>query len=770
MRALHVLLIAVIVTTIISSVEVVLANYENALLHERKLSEESQLSSRALALKSVIDRNFNLMASLDAYVNSGFLQGKSDQEILNYMSSLYTGIRGSALNVLIAPRGIVKYVYPLEGNERIVNWDLLHDPRDNVQAQVARALNTKGMTIDGPFQLIQGNEGIVARKAFYQDGKFWGLISVGLDVQQLMLDAGVKGKDNGALQVAIRKPGESAFYGDDRIFQMKPMFATITFFDNVWELAALPQQSALQHVSQQIRFIRSSYISVLVLGLLFYLYIVRQRIQLSRAVSERTQELLVANEELTAMNVELTMGEQELQESTRRLQESEQKLTYMAYHDMLTGIYNRTHFQTRLQEQLERQQEQDGLLAVLFFDLDNFKIVNDSHGHHTGDLLLQQVVNRIQQAGLPYHTFARFGGDEFVMLFTEFIHVQDIHQVCERLLDMFKAPCIIANRSFFINMSIGIAEYPHGGTTAESILKNADIAMYIAKKESGGSYVFFNRQMESNALSKLEMGNHLRQAMVRDELEIMYQPQVDCVLGRIIGVEALLRWKHSAKGYISPAEFIPLAEEMGLIIPIGEWVLRRACAQMQAWHRESGITVALSVNLSVRQLHDERLVDKVRLILAGTGLEPRYLEMEITENVAMKDEQLDVLRELRNLGISLSVDDFGTQYSSLSYLKRFPVTKIKLDQSFVRGVHTDAKDRAMVKAIISVANSFQLQIIAEGVETEEQASFLVENGCNQIQGYYFYRPMLAEDMLPVLTQSLRPKLVFMEVAAAKGQA
>ncbi|MFC5447533.1 putative bifunctional diguanylate cyclase/phosphodiesterase [Paenibacillus aestuarii] len=770
MRTLHLILIAVIVTAIVSSVEAVLGNYENALLHERKLSEESQLSSRALALKSVIDRNFNLMASLEAYVNSDFLKGKSDIEVLNYMSSLYTGIQGSALNVLIAPGGIVKYVYPLEGNESIMNRDLLHDPRGNVQAQVARALNSKGMTIDGPFRLIQGKDGVVARKAFYHDGEFWGLISVGLDVQQLMVDAGVKGKDNGALQVAIRKPGEPAFYGDDRIFQMKPMFATITFSDNVWELAALPQQSALQHVSQQIRFIRSSYISVLVLGLLFYLYIVRQRIQLSRIVRERTQELLLANEELTAMNEELTVGEQELQESTRRLQVSEQKLTYMAYHDMLTGIYNRTHFQTRLQEQMELQQERGGLLAVLFFDLDNFKIVNDSHGHHIGDLLLQQVVNRIQQAELPYHTFARFGGDEFVMLFTAFDHVQDIRQVCERLLDLFKAPCLIANRSFFINLSIGIAEYPHGGTTAQCILKNADIAMYIAKKESSGSYIFFNRQMESNTLSKLEMGNHLRQAMTRNELEIVYQPQVDCEQGRIVGVEALLRWKHPTKGYISPAEFIPLAEEMGLIIPIGEWVLRSACAQMEAWHKQMGISVALSVNLSVRQLHDERLVDKVRLILEETGLEPRFLEMEITENVAMKDEQLDVLRELRSLGIAISVDDFGTKYSSLSYLKRFPVTKIKLDQSFVRGVHTDAKDRAMVKAIISVANYFQLNIIAEGVETEEQASFLVENGCKQIQGYYFYRPMFAEDMLLVLRQSLRSKLAFMEVAAAEGQA
>ncbi|MEW9700756.1 EAL domain-containing protein [Paenibacillus sp. SI8] len=766
MRAIYYTTITLVFVILISSVEVVIRNYQNSLFQGLKTSEESQLFSRALALESVVQRNFNLMASLEAYVEAGYLQGKTDQEIMSYLTLLYNGVDSSAFNLLIAPKGIVSYVYPLQGNESFVNWDLLNDPRVNVQEQIHRALETKKATVDGPFKLLQGNSGIVARKPLYDNSGFWGFVSVGLDLDKLLMDAEIKGQDKGNLQLAIRNVGQVAFYGDDRIFQMNSIRTTVTFSDLKWELAALPQNSAIHSIDQQITLIRIAYLLVLMLGLLFYLYIVRQRNHLSRVVMERTQEILEANEHLMAMNEELKAGEQELLQYTERLQESEQKLSYIAYHDVLTGIYNRAHFQTLLKEQINYVCDQTCSLAVLFFDLDNFKMVNDTHGHHTGDLLLREVVNRIQQADLAYHTLARFGGDEFAMLLTDCPDEQDIRNVCERLLGLFKKPCMIENRSFFASMSIGIAQYPQGGTTWETLLKNADMAMYIAKKETGSSYIFFNQQMENNSLTKLQMGNHLRQSIERGELEIMYQPQVDCILGKIVGVEALLRWKHSTMGYISPAEFIPLAEEIGMIVPIGEWILRGACLQMKAWHNLLEQPLAISVNLSVKQLHDERFVDKVRLILKESGLEANYLEMEITENVAMKDEQLDALRRLRGLGIAISVDDFGTHYSSLSYLKRFPVTKIKLDQSFVRGVQSDDKDRAMIKAIISVANSFQLEIIAEGVETEEQASFLVNNGCRHIQGYYFFKPMKADQVIEVLGRSLHDKLHFMEAASA----
>ena len=264
--------------------------------------------------------------------------------------------------------------------------------------------------------------------------------------------------------------------------------------------------------------------------------------------------------------------------------------------------------------------------------------------------MLQEVVHRIQQSNLAYHTFARFGGDEFAILLEDCSSEQEIQAFCRQIIDVLKPPCILANRAFFINVSIGIVQYPHGGATWDALLKNADIAMYMAKKESGSSFSFFNQQMEMLSITKLEMENHLRQSLERNELEIVYQPQIDCMKGTMIGAEALLRWNHTTKGYISPSDFIPLSEELGLIDVIGEWVLRGACWQMKAWHSLTDERLMISVNISVKQLNDERFIDKVIAILEETGLEAQYLEMEITENVAMQDEQMGVLYELRQLG------------------------------------------------------------------------------------------------------------------------
>ncbi|UJF32155.1 bifunctional diguanylate cyclase/phosphodiesterase [Paenibacillus hexagrammi] len=767
MRKFHYVIVTLIFLALIPSVEATLKDYQASLLKELRTSEESQLISEANSLKSVIERNVNLMGALEAYVRSDYLLHRSsDEDVQNFLASLYGEVESSAFNLIIAPHGIAKFVYPLSGNENFVNWNLLQDDRQDVQLQIQRALQTKEMTLNGPFKLLQGNNGLVARKAIYQDGMFWGFVSVGLDMDHLLKESGIKEKSKSDLQLAIRVMGLEAFYGDKHIFEQHPMYSTIVLaHDEVWELAALPPENSLKRIAEQIIWIRCSYLSVLLLGLLFYLYIVRQKNNLSIMVEERTQALRIANEDLTAMNEELLAGEHELQEFTVKLQESEQQLSYIAYHDMLTGISNRAYFLTALQSSIEQAETSGMPISILFFDLDNFKIVNDSQGHHTGDLLLQGVVERIRHAEVPIDLFARFGGDEFAILLKGYSEDKAIEQVCEQLLDLFKLPFHISGKMFFANISVGIAMYPSGGTTGEELLKNADIAMYTAKNDSGSTYRFFNKQMETNSISKLEMGNHLREALDRGELEIVYQPQVDCSIGEISGVEALLRWNHTTKGYVSPGEFIPLAEEMGLIVPIGEWILRGACEQMKKWQSLLGKPLPISVNLSVRQLHDDKLVDKVQRILQETGLDACCLEMEITENVAMQEEQLDALRELRKLGVAISVDDFGTQYSSLSYLKRFPVTKIKLDQSFVRGVHSDDKDQAMIKAIISVARSFDLDIIAEGVETEAQASFLVASGCNQIQGYYFYRPMSAAQTEQVLLES-QWKMSNLDAAAA----
>ncbi|MGG1552289.1 bifunctional diguanylate cyclase/phosphodiesterase [Paenibacillus ferrarius] len=754
-------LLSLIFVVVLISSEFVLHAYRTSLLHELRVTEEVQLSAKAVALQSVIDRNFNLIVSLDAYVSANFLKDVTDRQVNDYIRALYQGGQASALNLIIAPRGIMKYVYPLEGNENIMDWNLLTDPRPLVQTQVERALELKKMTTDGPFNLRQGVNGIVARKPLYQDQVFWGFVSVAMNVEQLLDEAGINDGKSSGLQLALRNPGQPAFYGSNDLFGPDALVTDVDLRDAKWEMAAAPSLDAISSINDQVQIIRLAVLLTMLLTLIFILYILRQRDRLSHAVLERTQQLQTANEDLTAVNEELLAGQQELRESAIRMQESEHMLSYLAYHDVLTGIHNRAYFQMVLKEQIVYNEINGSMLAVIFFDLDNFKMVNDSHGHHMGDRMLQEVANRVQHANLVFHTFARFGGDEFAILLEHVEGEQEIRAFCESLIDVLKPPCLLGNRAFFINASIGIVQYPHGGLAWETLLKNADIAMYMAKKESGSSYSFFDQEMAKQSMAKLEMGNHLRQAEERGELELVYQPQVDCLQGKIVGAEALLRWNHTTKGYVSPAEFIPLAEELGLIVAIGEWVLRGACRQMKAWHSVMREPLTIAVNISVKQLNDDRFVEKLVHILNETGLEAKYLEIEITENVAMQEAQIGTLLRLRSLGVSISVDDFGTHYSSLSYLKRFPVTKIKLDQSFVRGVQTDVKDRAMIKAIISVAKAFQLQVIAEGVETEEQTGFLVSNGCSHVQGFYFFRPMKAEQFTEVTQEELYVKLAFL---------
>jgi|GEM_PF-935210 len=773
MKKLHIFAAAAVFCLLSAAIIYVIGLYEKSLLSEAESSAQAQLSLRTLALQSVVDRNFNLMASLEAYVQNGFT-GASDEEINDYMRMLYESAGNSALNLYIAPQGVVDYLYPIQGNESLYHWNLLDDPRQEVQDQLQLGLHTKVMTVNGPFKLLQGNQGLVARKMMQRDGTFWGFIAVALDVDAILKQSGLapgEGEQSG-LNMAIRSGSAAAFYGDDRIFNEHPLISWVDFPDHSWQVAGLMDPEALLRIRHQVALLRTASLLVLLLAFAIYCGVMYQRNRLQRVVESRTQELSVTNEKLMATNAQLMEGEEELRKQyallgtyTTALRDSEKQLIYLAYHDALTGLANRNAFQQRLQSLLEGGDRMEA--AVLLFDLDNFKMVNDTYGHQIGDVLLTEVVERIKAAELPIEELARFGGDEFAILLTRRTGDEQLRAFSERLLELFREPFHVVDKHFFISASIGIAPFPNAGTTREALLKNADIAMFSSKQEGGNRYTFFNTSMESDSLEKLEMGNHLRQALERKEMEIHFQPQVDCKAGRIVGIEALLRWKHTSRGYISPATFIPLAEEMGLIIPLGEWVLREACARTKKWHEALGQELRISVNLSVRQLHDDKLIDKVRVILQETGLAPCFLEMEITENVAMKEEQLDTLRELREMGIAISVDDFGTKYSSLSYLKRFPVTKIKLDQSFVRGVQSDAKDRAMIKAIISVAESFELDIIAEGVETEEQAAFLVENGCAHIQGYYFFRPMPEAALLEVIGERSQEKLT--RWSAATGQ-
>jgi diguanylate cyclase (GGDEF)-like protein len=423
--------------------------------------------------------------------------------------------------------------------------------------------------------------------------------------------------------------------------------------------------------------------------------------------------------------------------------EMEQQLIYQATYDALTHLPNRVLLEDRLTQAIHRAKRSKTKVATLFFDLDRFKLVNDSLGHNVGDMLLQAVAHRLESCIRDSDTLARWGGDEFVVVLSDVETHADVIPIIERcqkeLAEVFK----IDSQEIGITSSVGVSVFPTDGSNVNALLKNADSAMYNAKKEGPNFYSFYKSHMNERAVEMLELERDLRYALENNEFILHYQPMVDLRNNTIIGMEALLRWIHPKRGMIPPLQFIELAEETGLIIDIGEWVLRTACAQTKAWQTAGLPKVKVSVNLSGHQFRHKDIVQSVSDILNITQLSPQYLELELTESSIMGNTELYLraMENLKALGISLSIDDFGTGYSSLSYLKRFPVSKLKIDRSFIKDLPQDEDDGVIVLAIIAMAQQLKLSVIAEGVETEEQIQFLKENHCHEIQGYYFSKPV-----------------------------
>lgn len=433
----------------------------------------------------------------------------------------------------------------------------------------------------------------------------------------------------------------------------------------------------------------------------------------------------------------------------------EARIEYLADHDALTDLANRNLLGDRITQAMAHARRNGGMLALLFLDLDRFKGVNDSFGHELGDALLLEVSGRLKQVVREGDTVARQGGDEFILLLTDIQRPQDVTAVAQKIFEVFLEPFHIEKHELFITTSIGATLYPGDADDMQTLLRNADTAMYRAKEERGNAFQFYSREMSIRALERAELENSLRRALDRKEFELFYQPKVEASSGRIIGAEALIRWNHPEKGMVSPTRFIPMAEEIGLIVPIGDWVLQTACAQNKAWQDAGLPPISVSVNLSARQLRHEGLVESVAHTLKCMDLDAKHLELELTESIVMSSAELFVqkLRELEDLGVQLSIDDFGTGYSSLSYLKRFPLHHLKIDQSFVRDIATDMDDAAITSTVISLGHSLNLKVIAEGVETEEQVAFLREHHCDEMQGYYFSKPLPADQFADLLQQA-----------------
>ncbi len=505
---------------------------------------------------------------------------------------------------------------------------------------------------------------------------------------------------------------------------------------------------------------KSSYVS-------FQNYLERHDIKkASDNFSNEPCELTAVHKDGSSIPIELAMSEMESSNSTLRVyvvrdiserKRAEQRLVYLANYDTLTGLPNRVLLKDRLKHAMAQAKRNDRLVGLLFLDLDRFKTINDSLGHHVGDQLLKQVAKRITEHVRDCDTVSRLGGDEFTIVLESLSHVDEVFMVSQKICEMFAQPFNIESRQIFVATSIGVTVYPFDDTDEDNLLKNADIAMYRAKENGGNTHAFYEPSMDANAAQWLAMENDLRNALDKDELFLCYQPRVDLKTGEILSAEALLRWKHPEHGLVSPTEFIPLLEETGLIVKIGEWVIKTACEQIQKWETIGLPSLRVAVNLSPRQFRQTDLIETLKNTLELSGISPTFLELEITESMLIEnvDVAAETLSAAHDLGVHVSVDDFGTGYSSLSYLKRFRISTLKIDRSFIKDITTDVDDAAIASAIVALAKSLDLNVTAEGVETVEQLAIVRQLGCDEAQGYLFSKPLPSQDFQSLLEQ--RPK-------------
>ena len=463
-------------------------------------------------------------------------------------------------------------------------------------------------------------------------------------------------------------------------------------------------------------------------------------------VLERSQLFLSKSESALKKAIE------KLQDEVLEHQKTQEQIKYIAYHDTLTGLPNRNLLNELLVHSITLAERNNKCMAVLFLDIDGFKMINDSKGHGMGDQILQEVAERLLKTLRKSDVIARHGGDEFIVIIEELDNCSGVELIANKIVNCFQEPFHLENQDYFLTTSVGVAVYPADGQTPDMLIKNADIAMYKAKENGKNQYLFCTPVMKDVANEMMELSTNLYRAIEKNELELYYQPQLSCHNNQIMGVEALIRWRHPVMGLISPAKFIPIAEKTGLILPIGEWVLRTACQQNKKWQEQGLPKIRMGVNLSLRQFHNNDLLNLVEAVLKETKLAPQYLELEITETIAMKEKSyiINTLNAFRQIGVSIAIDDFGTEYSSLSYLKHLPVDRLKVAMQFIRGIGIDHKDEALAKGIIVLAKSIGMNVIAEGVETKEQLEFLKNHNCDEIQGYYFFKPLAEAEMTKLL--------------------
>lgn len=445
----------------------------------------------------------------------------------------------------------------------------------------------------------------------------------------------------------------------------------------------------------------------------------------------------------------------ELLDSANKLQKQKDAFEHLAHYDMLTGLPNRIFFNDRLKHSIDKAQRDKSKLAILFFDLDNFKEINDSLGHHIGDEVLKVVATRLQKNIRQSDTLARLGGDEFTLLLEDLNDIYKVGEIAQNLIQILSKVMPIKQHELYVSVSIGASIYPVDGENVEVLLRCADSAMYSAKKEGNNLFHFYKHEMTEQAIERVSLETSMRQGLMKNEFVVYYQPIIDANTDILVGMEALLRWQHPKLGLFSPDKFIHIAESSSIIVDIGEKVLDLVAEQLILWKKEGFSPPCVSVNLSVKQLRDKGLTSKIENILEKTHFKEGWLQLEITEGYAMQQfgQSIRVLKRLRKLGVTLAIDDFGTGYSSLSYLKKLPVDRLKIDKTFINDIPGKQEDEALVRAIISMAKSMHLGIVAEGIETKEQEKFLLDAGCHIMQGYLYFKPMKADKILEIFHNS-----------------
>ena len=483
-------------------------------------------------------------------------------------------------------------------------------------------------------------------------------------------------------------------------------------------------------------------------GVLINLYEERERIARSKLNDMNMSLELRVKEEINKRIVIYEESNHELKQSALMLEEQKNAFKNLAHYDTLTGLSNRLLFYDRLEHAIYHAEKTQTRCAILFLDLDNFKEINDSFGHNTGDDVLKIVAERFKTIIRKSDSLARLGGDEFTLLLEDYKDISDIGDISESLIDVLNKPLYILEHELYVTVSIGVSVYPDDGQDAATLLKHADSAMYSAKKDGCNLYHFYKQEMTDQALERVTLETRMRKALEHNEFIMYYQPIVNGETNELIGLEALVRWQHPEKGLLTPDKFIHIAESTSIIVPLGERVLELVSNQLIAWHKKSFNPPYISINLSVNQLRHQNLLPVIKSTLEKTNFRDDWLEFEITESYAIQRpvQSIAILNQIKALGVKLSIDDFGTGYSSLSYLKKLPVDKLKIDKSFIRDLPNDNDDKVLVLAIISMANSMNLEVVAEGVETEEQKIFLQQIKCNKMQGYFFSKPMSVYDI------------------------